>query len=657
MFRSLRLPMFLFLCSVLFVNAMPVSQAQAQQDFKDVDSIMSQLMSLYDIPGAGLALVKDGKVFYSKGYGYRDTTAKTPVTENTLFSVGSVTKSFTAMDVVELVDAGKLDLDTPVIKYIPDLKLSDPKAAQVITLRELLDMSSGLARSDIGFVTGQLTTREQTLADIPNIPITAEPGKQWQYSNQSYVLAAYAAEKVSGQTWEALTQQGVFDPLGLKTANFNADGLKNSTDAARPHALDVLKGQLPIDYSPYMEAAGPAGAINASAVDMAKYMLFQLGDGTVNGKQLVSPEMMKAMHSQQIAIGTGPEADLMRALMLTDLQGYGFGWMTEQYRGLDMVQHDGVVNGFQSTMTIVPAKNIGVTILVNTSGANPFLEVARLRLIEWMLGLKSDQDLADTMNTRLRNSDNTTLRLLDPVKRKEEWDKARAYKLDPVSIQPLLGDYDSPSGKITLALRDGQVHLLVGGQKPQDVILVPLSPDTFLLNAPLAAGVHITFKTDDKGTITVYQEGVQVGQRPGKGVTATAYKDPKGRFTATIPIGLVAQQVKDFVVINSTSPAGTFFMAAADARSTDLQAEVKKWLTNLDPTFKLDPTSSNPVNMGDARTWKQFIFQLPTKQILAVVATVDKGTIYLVGVQGDLASVQALTPAFKDLLVGFKITQ
>src|SRR5262249_44332417 len=161
---------------LLFTAALPSmpAQAAAARDFTDIDTIVNTLIAMYHIPGVALALVQNGQVIYTKGYGYRDYVAKLPVTPKTVFSIGSITKSFTGLDIAQLVDAGKIDLDTPVIKYLPDFKLSDPDATKVLTVREVISHSSGLPRSDISWYTRTPASRAAVIADMAKIPLTAK---------------------------------------------------------------------------------------------------------------------------------------------------------------------------------------------------------------------------------------------------------------------------------------------------------------------------------------------------------------------------------------------------------------------------------------------------------------------------------------------------
>ncbi len=165
----------------------------AAPDFSAIDATVNQLLAMYSVPGAAIGIVQNGQVVYTKGYGYADAEHKTPVTEQTVFSIGSVSKSFTVLDLAQLAEAGKVDLDAPVIRYLPDFKLSDPDATKALTIRQVLSHSTD-SPADDRLVLG-LNSRKQIVADMVNIALTGKPGQVWQYCNQNFVLAGYLVER------------------------------------------------------------------------------------------------------------------------------------------------------------------------------------------------------------------------------------------------------------------------------------------------------------------------------------------------------------------------------------------------------------------------------------------------------------------------------
>ena len=284
--------------------ASPVTAASAQPSFStaELDTFVTRMMKDYDVPGVGLAIVENGETVYTKGYGVRDVATDAPVTPDTSFPIGSVTKSFTALDMMILVDEGLVDLDAPVTTYIPEFKLSDPESTKTVTVRDLLKHTTGLVRTDASTFDTSVTA-EDIIKAAATTPLVGKPGEMFVYSNVNAILAGEIIERVSGESWEDFTREHIFKPLEMNTATLSIDELKEQRNIATPSIPDVRKGGLQTTDYLTLGADVPAGAINASATDMARYALFQLGDGA----PLLSQKNLNEMHLGQI---TAPDFNL-----------------------------------------------------------------------------------------------------------------------------------------------------------------------------------------------------------------------------------------------------------------------------------------------------------------------------------------------------------
>lgn len=357
-----------------------------------VDDLVLRLMSMYSVPGAAVALIQHSRIVLAKGYGFRDSETQLPVTERTLFNIGSITKSFTSLGIAQLVDEGRLDLDRPVIQYVPELRLSEPVVTRTVTLRQLMSHTSGLPRHD-DWLASVPTSRLDVIRDMVRIPVTAKPGERFQYCNQNFVLAGYVLERVTGQSWEAYTRAHIFAPLGMTAAAFGVLGLERAPDRAQPYRPDALLGATQVPWTSNglqaLQALGPAGSIDANIADMARYAQFQLGDGTVFGRQVVSARMLAELHRPEIAAGKG---------VLTQDIRYALGWQTAEYRGVQLVSHGGEITGFTAYITLVPSAGAGVVILANADSAELFAHALRLSLVEELVGMSTRRDLARELN-------------------------------------------------------------------------------------------------------------------------------------------------------------------------------------------------------------------------------------------------------------------
>ena len=344
------------------------------------DALMLPLMAMDGVPGAALALIKDGNVVLKKGYGFRDLAIPAPVTTATLFNIGSISKSFTALGIAQLVDRQRVELDAPIIKYIPDLRLSDPQVAQVVTLRQLLSHTSGLP-ADKQWPAQVPPTREGIVGEFATLPITAQPGTRFQYCSRCIVLAAYVLERITGQSWEGYTRAHIFEPLGMTTASFGPLGLEKAPERAQPYRHDAVLGEVSVPWGrlEYLNSLAPAGGIDANVDEMARYALLQLDGGALSGPRVVSAEMMAELHRPQIIVG----ADWTPAARLQNLH-YALGWFTADVRGSHLVYHNGTNPGFTATIVLAPSAKAGVVVLTNGE-SDHFTEAAARGLLEQLL--------------------------------------------------------------------------------------------------------------------------------------------------------------------------------------------------------------------------------------------------------------------------------
>jgi len=651
--------------------------ALAQQDrFSEVDSEIARLMALYDVPGVGLAVVEGDKVVYSKGYGVRSTISKIPVTDKTAFGLGSVTKSLTALGVQLLVNEGKLDLDKPVITYIPDLKLSDADAQKTLTLRQLMSHTSGLSPNDTGsqVLVSSAVSRAQFIESLAKIPLIARPGQTFSYANQNFVLAGLAIEKVTGQTWEDFVTQRIYKPLGMTNASFDEAGLKASTDAAEPHDLDVLRGMIPVPYTQNLSAIGPAGSANASALDWANFLLLQLNGKS--GNLSLPMKLVDEMHTPIIRIGgaaTSETAPQSQATLQATAQAtaqptaavtaiatpsaeppivtdtsYALGWITQTYRGLKIIQHNGNVAGYSSVQTIIPEKKLGYVLLVNANYANLFLDVARLRLADILTGLKPDGDLAVTVN-RLSG--------FDPEAQKALLAAARAYKADSAALEALTGEYNGASGKVNVTAKDGKLSLNIAATG-NAIELVPYAADVFLGNTFPANAVLFTFEKSAQG-ISIKQgdpkAGIVVAFKAAAGIVTQEVKDPNGRYTATVPAVLAVQAVQGLNVIVQAAPPVALVLAAYDLKTDDTLADFEGFTRQFDPNFKDKPSRTATV-MVNGKEWAYLEYAGPSGQISANYILRQDKLYYYIGAQYASSDADAANALLQPILNSFTIT-
>ena len=313
----------------------------------------------FNVPGAAVSVVKDGEVVLAKGYGYKDFTNKAPMTENTVLPIGSATKSFTAMAACILADEGKLCLDAPVRKYLPGFEMHDPAATQYITLRDMLCHRGGMPRHDLmwAVTTSTSFTREDLVARIRYLEPNAGFREKSQYQNHMIAAVGHVVEKVSGTTWEDFVKEKILSPLGMDSSNFSCADSQKMADFGLPHKWDKQKNIIVTDFME-LGPSGPAGSINSTASDMAKWMLLVLSNGSIG--EIVSEEKMKEMLTPHMHYSELPWE--FEEIAFSSL---GLGWFMDVYRGTKIVHHGGNVLGATAMCALLPKENLGITILAN----------------------------------------------------------------------------------------------------------------------------------------------------------------------------------------------------------------------------------------------------------------------------------------------------
>ena len=339
-------------------GAAPAPEKAAAAPLAGLDEFVAQEMKSWKVPGVAVAVVKDGQVILSKGYGSRDVEKKLPVTPQTLFAIGSITKSFTVTALGLLADEGKLDWDKPVREYLPEFRLYDQVASEHMTPRDLVTHRSGLPRHDALWYNSTFTRREM-VERLRYLEPSKDFRSTWQYNNLMFLTAGYLAGQLAGTSWEELVRARIFAPLGMTGSNFSVSDSEKSPDFAQPYA--TVKEEIKKIPFRGIDEMAPAGSINSNVEDMSRYLLFHLSQGKYEGKQLLSATNAQQMQSPQMVI--------QGALRYPELghAAYGMAFVVSSYRGHKMVQHGGAIDGFIALLTFLPQDNIGVVVLTNST--------------------------------------------------------------------------------------------------------------------------------------------------------------------------------------------------------------------------------------------------------------------------------------------------
>jgi CubicO group peptidase (beta-lactamase class C family) len=337
----------------------------------DLDSYVARVLKTFDVPGLSIAIVRDGKTVLAKGYGVRKFGASTPVDENTLFGIGSNTKAFTSAALASLVDDRKISWDDPVYQRLPGFQMYDPYVSHEMTIRDLLTHRSGmgLGEGDLLFWPHTTFTRDDIIYRLRFMKPASSFRSHYAYDNLMYIAAGQIIPAVTGKSWEEYIREEILVPLGMKTTNLSNDAFKSSDDYAFPHSK--VDGKLQVIDFVNLDNAAPAGSINSSAAEMAKWVALQLNRGKFpnSDNRLFSEAGSHEMWSAQTILPAGDRPGPLTGLT-AKFAAYGLGWGLRDYHGRKLVGHTGGVAGFVSRVMLVPEENLGVVILTNgESGA------------------------------------------------------------------------------------------------------------------------------------------------------------------------------------------------------------------------------------------------------------------------------------------------
>jgi CubicO group peptidase (beta-lactamase class C family) len=449
----------------------------------DLDAYVKKAMETFGAPGLSLAIVEDGKTVVAKGYGVRSIATNAPVDEHTAFPIGSESKAFTSAALAILVDQKKLKWDDRVVDKLPGFQMYDPYATEHMTIKDLLTHRSGLGlgEGDLLMVPDTRRSRADFVHALRYLKPVTGFREKFAYDNILYIVAGQLVQAVSGQTWEEFVRENIFKPTGMADAHANYEATASNAVALHARIDGLFRGighQQVLAKGLEPHASAPAGAINASAVDMANWMKLQLARGkTDSGTQVFSKEQADEMWDPVVVVPSG-EFRLPAAMkgMVPHMQDYALGWFIEDYHGVRVVQHSGAVLGALAMMFLIPDKNIGFSVTINSEDS-----ATRRALIYHLLDYYTGQpetDWVGIMQTALKDIETRTTAALKALP------KPDAAKKGPKPSLPLsayAGTYQDPwYGAMTVHDKgDGKLWITFDETPGMEGALEPVAGDKF----------------------------------------------------------------------------------------------------------------------------------------------------------------------------------
>lgn len=479
---------FILLCLLLFKTA-PGQTDTLPAFIKDsLDLYVNRALQEWQIPGAAVGVIKNGKLLLMKGYGVKEAGKTDPVDEHTLFMIGSNSKAFTATAVAMLEADKKLSLDDKVQQWLPGFKLYDPWVAKEANLRDLLCHRLGFEtfQGDFMYFDSDLSAAEVYDRFAKVKPVYGFRSK-WGYTNAAFGVAGEVIHQASGKTWGEFIRDKIFLPLGMNKSLAYSAEIKNAPNKASAHT--VVMGELrKIPYGK-IDNIAPAGSISSSVQDMSKWVMALLDNGKLDGKEIIPAAAIRETRTPHSILGNGGHMFNKSHFAL-----YGLGWFLEEYAGRKIVAHTGGVNGFVTSVCLIPEEKLGIIVLTNTD-ANNFFEALRNEIQDAFLGLP------------YRNYSNVFLQFMQA----DEKEKSKQHQLirDSIALNlptalPLkayAGAYRHPVyGDMNMTIEGGKLIMRFEHHKGRYGTLEPLGGNRFFCtySDPLYGRKKLAFETDGK---------------------------------------------------------------------------------------------------------------------------------------------------------------
>ncbi|MFD7261098.1 serine hydrolase domain-containing protein [Streptomyces sp. NPDC059874] len=463
------------------MNADSNAKPQAENSRTELAEFVEQAATKFGIPGATVGVWADGRETYAS-HGVTSLDNPLPVDEHTLFQLGSVTKTFTAVALIRLVADGRIELDAPVRRYVPELVLADEKTADTITVMNLLNHTSGLGWNIIVDTGDGDDALAAFVAKTAELELIGEPGARASYSQAAYNLLGRILENVTGQTYEKAISSLLFEPLGLSNSFFGTADVMTRRFAVGHNADEDGNIAVAKEWR-ITRGNNPGGGLASSAADVLAWARFQLADGgTENAEQLLPAELLHRMREQTVEL---------RGSNLGD--GFGICWFLREVDGVRTIGHGGSANGQFAELLIVPERNFAVVAVSNSGPSGiPFNQSAVRWALEHYLGVvDKDPEPLPYDEARAR-------------------EVAGAYENDVMTLTVAIdGAALTIAVTIKPEIREAADFEMPADYEPAAMGLLPGADDEFIVTAGGLQGQRGFFTRDASGAVV----GIDLGGR------------------------------------------------------------------------------------------------------------------------------------------------
>ena len=428
------------------LNAQPITS-------NEVDVLVERTMKTFNVPGIAVAIVKNGKVIHSKGYGVRSLQTKQIVDPNTLFGIASNSKAFTTAALGILFDQGKLKWDDKVTKYIPEFKMYDAYVTKEFTIRDLLTHRSGL-----GLGAGDLmfwpASNDFTVKDvIYNLrflkPVSGFRTK-YDYDNLMYVLAGEVIARVSGNSWEDFIENHIMLPLGMTASSASFSRIKDKLNVIDPHA--PLNGKVQVLMRDFRETTNAASGIYSNLTDLCKWVKMHLNNGIISvvpAQRLLSKQVHDEMWTSQTIMPVKGTSGYN-----THFASYGLGWRLNDVKGYKQISHTGGLAGIVTQVTLIPELTLGIIVLTNQQESAAYMSITNT-IKDSYLGITGVDRIKQNSENRI-SSQSSAQKIINEVVKVLDTQKKLSFTEQDMA--PYVGIYtDNWFGDIIISVKKGKL--------------------------------------------------------------------------------------------------------------------------------------------------------------------------------------------------------
>ena len=480
---------FIFFISVLSITAQ-IEEAQ-------LDILIKETLTTFDVPGISVGIFKDGKVVYAKGHGVRSLTNKKDMNDETLVGVASNSKGFTCFALAMMVDAGKLNWDDKVRQHIPEFQLYDAWVTENFTVRDLVTHRSGmgLGAGDLMFFPeGSDFDINDVINNVKYLEPESSFRSEFAYNNNMFIIAGEVLKRVSGLSWEEFIETKIMKPIGMTSSKASYNRVSDKSNIIDAHTMAEGKViQIPHDWS---ETANPAGGIVSNVPDMLAWAKFLMDDAvTLNGERLLSEKQFHELWQLQTPLSVSPNDSYN-----SNFKGYGLGWFLADVKGgHKQVYHTGGLLGTVTQFTMIPDLDLGIVVLTNQMNGSAFNTITNT-IKDSYLGYEDRNWLKKYGD---RNADYITYN--DSIKAAvySKVEKAKKLKSLPKPEQ-IVGTYTDDWFGDVIVSHDVKKGYTIKSKRSTRLIgeLLPLNATTFVAkwnNRSYDADVYVQFTFNEEG--------------------------------------------------------------------------------------------------------------------------------------------------------------